>query len=289
MNNYTILCKKFVAHLKSIGRQPATIQAYRGDVQNFIVYLQEENILTPDLNATLLERYQTHLHYNSSKTNSIRRNIISIRQFFRFVFQEQKKISPFDDSIIPQRKENTPKNLVQENIENLLHIAKSHPNKLKSSRDPAIVCLLAFEGIKASEITDLKWTDFLYLKNLGSLKIPGTRERIIHLSNSSSEHLQQYHKLFTNLLNNNSPENKIFIGFKGKNKLKAHPHMTRHGLKFLLYELGDKNKIPHLNAEDLRHHAITKMIQLKKTPEEIQAHLGLKRIGNIAKHIQKSK
>jgi hypothetical protein len=61
--------------------------------------------------------------------------------------------------------------------------------------------------------------------------------------------------------------------------------MTRHGLKFILYELGDKAGLSKLNTEQLRHFAVTYLIGLGRTPEEIMAHLGLRRIGNIAKHL----
>jgi integrase/recombinase XerD len=289
MNNYMILCKKFTTYLKTKGKQPATIQAYRTDVLNFTSYLQEQKIRVQDITTELLASYQDHLIASSKQKNSIRRRIIGIRQFFRFIFNEQKKSSPLDESIIPQRNEKKPKAISAELVKQLLEIAAKHPNNLKSTRDSALLSLLAYEGIKASEIIDLRWNNFLYLKRLGSLKITGERERIIHLTEVSTKSLREYYKTFSTLVAEKSAENKIFIGFKGKDKLRAHPQMTRHGLKFLLYELAEKANISHLNTENLRHHAITNMISLQKTPEEIQAHLGLKRLGNIAKHIRKPK
>ena len=60
--------------------------------------------------------------------------------------------------------------------------------------------------------------------------------------------------------------------------------MTRHGLKFVMYELGDKIGVSALNSELLRHHAIRHQLALGKTPEELMGHLGLRRLGNIARH-----
>ena len=61
--------------------------------------------------------------------------------------------------------------------------------------------------------------------------------------------------------------------------------MTRHGLKFILYEWGEKAGTKHLNTELLRHFAVTHLLREGRSPEEIMQHLGLRRMGNIAKHI----
>jgi hypothetical protein len=61
--------------------------------------------------------------------------------------------------------------------------------------------------------------------------------------------------------------------------------MTRHGLKFIVYELGDKVGAKSLNTEQLRHFAVTHLISQGMAPDEIMAHLGLRRLGNIAKHL----
>jgi hypothetical protein len=60
--------------------------------------------------------------------------------------------------------------------------------------------------------------------------------------------------------------------------------MTRHGLKFVMYELGEKIGISKLNSELLRHHAIRHQLASGKSPEDLMGHLGLRRLGNIARH-----
>ena len=76
----------------------------------------------------------------------------------------------------------------------------------------------------------------------------------------------------------------MFCAFKGRDSALQLPSMTRHGLKFALYEIGDKVGIDKLNSETLRHHAVCYLLEKGKTTAEIMEHLGLKRPGNIAKH-----
>ena len=77
----------------------------------------------------------------------------------------------------------------------------------------------------------------------------------------------------------------MFIAFKGRDASFPLPNMTRHGLKFIIYELGEKIGMASLNTEQLRHFAVSHLISLGYAPDQIMAHLGLRRLGNIAKHL----
>ena len=81
----------------------------------------------------------------------------------------------------------------------------------------------------------------------------------------------------------------LFFALKGKEQKKTFDKITRHGMKFLIYEIGEEAHFNKINTELLRHHAITYLIQKKKTAEAVQKHLGLKQAGNIIKHMNKSK
>ncbi len=86
-----------------------------------------------------------------------------------------------------------------------------------------------------------------------------------------------------------SGEKRMFISFKGRDAATPFPNMTRHGIKFIFYELAQKAKLPTLNTELLRHFAVAHLIKSGQTPDQIMKHLGLRRLGNIAKHIAKAK
>ncbi|MCX6124337.1 MAG: hypothetical protein NTV34_06250, partial [Proteobacteria bacterium] len=77
---------------------------------------------------------------------------------------------------------------------------------------------------------------------------------------------------------------KIMIGFKGSEACYLLPDLTRHGVKFALYELGNLAAIPHLNTEDLRHYAMGHKVRLGFTPEMLMNHLGLRTPGKTSRH-----
>jgi hypothetical protein len=76
----------------------------------------------------------------------------------------------------------------------------------------------------------------------------------------------------------------MFVAFKGPHCEIVLPSLARHGLKFLIYELGEGVGLTHLNAETLRAYAIGHLLQRQWTAPQIMKHLGLRRIGNIARY-----
>lgn len=166
----------------------------------------------------------------------------------------------------------------------------SNSKKFKDCRNSAIVCLLAFEGLKAHEIINIGWQNF-YSTSDGAafLSVEGLRSRSIALSEKTIRYLRSYRKAFDDLVTERQLKNMktMFVAFQGRDEANVLPTMTRHGLKFIVYEVGEKAEIQRLNTETLRHYAIKHLISRGFGAEEIMSHLGLRRIGNIAKHLHK--
>jgi len=120
------------------------------------------------------------------------------------------------------------------------------------------------------------------------LRIPGLRSRTIRLTSQTTKFLTVYRQKAMQI---NDPwagrnmSEKIFVAFKGRDAASVLPNMTRHGLKFLLYELGARVQIKHLNAELLRHFAVEYLLSTGYSLDQVMQHLGLRRAGNIAKHM----
>ena len=169
---------------------------------------------------------------------------------------------------IPLRDDVPLKGLTPEDIESLLTVAQSGRPECKAARDAAVVSLLAHEGLKANELIALVWSDYLPEQGRGSLMIGGGRARAINLSPESNELLQAYKRCYADIKHPvvaNAKQKHIFIAFKGRDAASPLPVMTRHGLKFILYELGDKAGLTKLNTEQLRHFAVGYLIGLGKS------------------------
>ncbi len=283
------LVTNFGVFLKKIGKKEATVQSYSRDVAQFLDFLNSKSLNFSSLDRNILSFYQTHVReYQGGRQNSLRRSVIAIRQFFRLLpkFNSEIAIPSFTEFPIPSRDEILTPCLKQKELESLFNAAKQSSD-LKAARDQAILACLSFEGIKVSELISLEWKHYLAHRDKGSLSIPGERKRIIVLGDDTFRYLEAYRKVtchFRSLIHQNY---KMFIGFRGREVLSVAPHVTRHGLKFMLYELGQICNISHLNTELLRHHAIKHQVALGLSSESIMLHLGLKRIGNIAQHLRK--
>jgi integrase/recombinase XerD len=281
----------FNRHLKKKGMLLATTECYVRDVEAFMQWLSLSRGHFGFEGNLDVELYLKYLSENQKDSkNSVRRKLISLKQFFRFLFnQEMGQSSPVDEIPIPARDESLPDTLDHEQIELLIKATSESTSKFKSLRDRSILSLLAFEGLKAREIITLKWSDFLFSgKNIGSLKIIGNKARVINLVPDVADALKNYKDHMTDSYSEVIKKNiSMFNGIMGRSGLPAEKPISRHGIKFMLYDIGKSIDIDKLNTELLRHFAINYHLNLGKSPEDIMEHFGLKQLGNIGKHARK--
>ena len=275
----------FQDHLKKQGKTPKTIECYYLDSKLFLEWLQKNNTSCRQITPETLIAYQEDLALKDATENSIRRKAISIRQFFRYLCKTKVILdSPFDLIPIPERNDALPPQ-PDEDVVKIILQSFSKPKNRKESRDLAIMTLLGLEGIKASEIIEIKKKHFNQVAKMSTLRIPGPKPRTIRLNPKTDKALTSY--ISQSLENKSNQSEYLFQGFKGKECAITLPKLTRHGLKFALYEIGQQAGVEKLNAEKLRHHAIIHLLRSGTSMEAIMAHLGLKRPGNIAKHARK--
>ncbi len=282
---------EFSEHLKTSGKLQATIESYCRDARNFIAFLESHQTTVKQVFPETLIEYKTYLESQSETQNTIRRATIGVRQFFRFLVS--KKIissSPFEMVTIPQRNEDLPKQLSCESIESLIQSALCNGSNVQAKRNALIICLFAYDGLKATEIINLSKASIVHSHDCSTLKIGGSKARVIKLNNKTGAAAREYEKGLKLFFaeKNITPGNEYhyLIAFKGKDQAVVIPKLSRHGLKFIIYELGMSLNIDKLNGEQLRHFALEYMINKGMSPEDIMGHLGLKRLGNIAKHLQ---
>ena len=283
--------RSFSQFLREKGKQPATVESYARDLATFLEYLQICKISWQQIEPSTLIFYQKYLiTERQAHSNSIRRAVISIRQFFRYLSEREATFrSPFDEVSIPSRQESPPSTFQDQELQTLLHSLHQDNSLLKARRDAALICLLAYEGLKANEIISLRWTHYLPHPHYTTIKVEGKRARIIHLVEITAEKLTQYRDAYTGFqkkITGKKEKDRMFFAFQGKD-LTPYKSLSRHGLKYMLYERGEKVGIANLHTEMLREHAIKTLLKMGRTPEEIMSHLGLLRLGRIARLLRK--
>ncbi|MFW7377943.1 MAG: tyrosine-type recombinase/integrase [Oligoflexus sp.] len=284
MDLHAEILENFIKDLQAKGKKPATVESYHRDAKEFLAYIYDIGMSMEDVAPETMLAYQNHLAA-FDKENSIRRKVIGARHFFRFISDHRGQAeSPLDHVPIPERLELLPLQLPRQFLQKLVQKLDKQGG-LKSKRDLAILHLLALEGLKATELIDLLWVDWLPGKASGSLRIRGGRSRTIVLQPETNQTIKQYHAIVEGLKKRTRRDfPNVFIAFKGRDAGTILDHVTRHGLKFLLYELGELIGVDKLNTELLRHHAVQYHLAQGRSPEEIMNHFGLRRLGNIAKH-----
>jgi integrase/recombinase XerD len=279
----------FRTYLTANGKQKATMECYSRDMSNFLEFLEGASIHSGDVGLSTLDDYKEFLVNRGSKPNSIRRAIIAIRMFFRW--QEESGHlhgNPFEEAVVPNHENNAAREISEEKIDLMLSLARSGETALKSARDLALLLLFSREGLKSTEIVALTWTNFFAAGESGRLSIAGDKARTIGLEAQTTLAIKSYRSVLQDDSRTKlhlTPVSPMFVSFKGADARAVQFGITRHGLKFAIYELGIAAEIPKLNAEQLRHLAMSHKLSLGFTPDMVMNHLGLRRVGNISKHL----
>jgi len=279
----------FSRHLKAQGKQRATIESYTRDVSAFLEYLHQLRMPLEAVEPSTVIFYQQYLHTECKfHTNSIRRAVISIRQFFRYRSElEGLSTTAFDEVVIPARQETEiPTSFQEKHLHRFIQKLQVDLHSIKALRDGALLCLLAYEGLKVNEIILLKWEDYLPDRHYTTLRVEGPRSRIIQVLQRTSDALRLYQtgcQLFYK--KESRKKHRLFFSFQGKD-LTPYTGISRHGVKYMLYERGEELGVTPLHTERLRQHAIENLLRIGKTPEEIMKHLGLLRLGKIARLVR---
>lgn len=214
------LLEKFLRG-KHLGRAASkhTLDAYRRDLLAFLEFGKNAN----------LETFLTYLRTQGLKATSIARKISALRQFLKFLAQEQgSKTGEIDLKFLnelktPKKEKKLPSFLSLQEIEILLakaidgipYLKEKRADALKS-RDRAMVFLLYATGMRISEMMGLKLSDLDRAENILRVKGKGSRYRILPLAEEAAKHLRKYIDEFrTQLLRPHALNEFLFLNDRG--------------------------------------------------------------------------
>ena len=277
----------YIRKLEEKNMSPATVDAYSCDAKQYINFLESNSKNTIDINTIAnLEFYIKTLNTRICE-NSLRRKIISLKHFISYLLKSELNINYKTPQHIPSRIESNPYEFNDELIKKCILHLNSGEVVLKKYRDLAIFSLLSLEGLKVTELINLKVKD---IKTVGEnlyVEIRGSKQRGFIVQKQTGEHLKDYIS-YLERTEFSFDLDHLFLGFKGANIGKVAPSMTRHGVKFFINELSDQIN-EKLCAEKLRQHAIFHHISLGKTIVELMQHFGLRQPGVIQKYFNLEK
>jgi len=260
------IIENYIKDLQKKNLSKNTLDAYRRDMEKFrdFVSSREEKILSVD--TVTIMAFVQYLQKQGQANSSIVRNIVSIRNFYKYLIK--KNIVSEDPTLgyeIPKIERNIPKILSVEEVDKLLN----SPNSSKKGlRDKAMLELMYATGVKITELLNLDIYDinlkFNYIKCRGSKK----RERIIPIGSYAVKCLKNY--LEVRPIINAYNLDYLFLNLKGT-------QMTRQGFwKIIKFYAKEASIDKEIDSYTLRHSFAVHLLQNGADIKSVQELLGHK-------------
>ena len=193
-----------------------TILSYKDDLIEYNEFLGNNftNILNIDMN--IVNNYMKYLYDRKITKSSISRKLSSIRGLYNYLVREDIiKENHFNKIQNPKRELYLPKFLKDEELDKIFSVCNS--NNPTEERDTLIIELLYANGVRVSELVNIKIKDINREEKLIKVLGKGNKERMVIYNNHTKKALDTYLKDGYNYFNKKSSE--YLILNKNGNKL----------------------------------------------------------------------
>lgn len=263
-----VLVQKFINFLERDKRLSAnTLQSYKRDVEQYITYLREINLLNIiNTNKTTIIAYLLHLQKKGRATSTISRNLASIRSFYQYLYKTRVIDSdPTTELESPKVEKKLPQILSTQEVELLLEQPKCID--LKGYRDKAMLELLYASGIRVSELISLNVDDINL--DAGFVRCNhGNKERVIPIGSIAINAIQDYLNKSRELMIQDKNEKALFVNVNGK-------RLTRQGFWKIIKQYKNMAKInKDITPHTLRHSFAAHLLENGADLRSIQEMLG---------------
>ena len=303
MENFERSLDRFLDHLKMAKTGSMDTQdAYRRDIERFLVYLEEENITSFEkVTKQIVSNYFTQLRSGDIggkplSNSSYSRNLSSLKSFFRYLNKSEGiKNNPvrFFHSTSERRK--LPEYLTYEQMVKLLtQYDLSKPLQL---RNRCILETMYACGLRVSECANLEVNKISFSDNYLVVLGKESKERMIPFYPGCGKIIQRYiQEARPILMKNKEDHGYLFVNQNGRKitsraiqdicekggmdaglTLHVHPHMIRHSFATHLLDNGADLRIvqellghENLSTTQIYTHVTTD--RLKKVVEEAHPH-----------------
>jgi integrase/recombinase XerD len=161
------------------------------DLKAFGLWLDQINADFEKIDSQTFMQYTSFMKECGLKATSINRRLSSIRQFYRFLFEENIiNADPSREIIMPKRTQYLPEVLNAVEVENLLNGPDTSTPLGK--RDKAMLELLYATGLRVSELVKLKVANINLNAGFLITKGKGGKERLVPMGEVSLYWTKQY-------------------------------------------------------------------------------------------------
>ena len=261
---------EFLAHLRiERGCSPLTVEAYAGDLADYLAFLDEAGVTDPDrVDRDAVLAYEADLLERGYAVTSIDRHISAVKSFHRFCMREDfTRANPASTVKLPAAPDRLPDVLTIEQANALLDQVVG--TDARSLRDRAILEVLYGCGLRVSECCGLNVGDCSFDQGFLRVTGKGNKERIAPISGFALEALVKY-------LNEGRPELEkpyakptaaVFLNARGG-------RLSRQSVHKVVADAGKGIGVENLHPHTLRHSYATHLLAGGADLRTIQEILG---------------
>lgn len=269
--------EKYISYLENIRHlSPATVKAYKGDIAEFISFMEESgcSVGSPDRNSG--RRYVAHLSKKGFDARSINRKISALRKFYDYKIREKETdFNPFDFVKSQRVDRKLPLYMTTGELEQVDNMAKEKEssNPMLGARDEALFSFLYASGCRISEALSIKVRDLDFSSGQVLITGKGNKQRFVFFGKPVAEILQAYLPLRQQVVTKEGTDTEaLFIDYKGN-------ALTARGATWILkqYKMNahiDKNVTLHTFRHTFATHVLEGGADIRAV-QELLGHAGL--------------
>ena len=256
----------FLGYLKTErGLSPRTLQAYRRDLEQLLVYLDAEEIDSPEqVTQHHVRAFIAQRHRQGLSGKSLQRLLSAIRSMFRWMLREGiAEHNPATPVRAPKSPRHLPATLDADTIGQLLDIPCDTPLAI---RDKAIMELFYSSGLRLSELATLRWEQVDLGSGMVTVTGKGNRSRMVPVGRIAAKALLEWRKVRAKFAPLEEPH--VFVSQRG-NPIATRTIQSR--IRYWAQRQGMPQSIyPHL----LRHSFASHMLESSGDLRAVQELLG---------------
>ncbi len=251
------------------GRSPATIAAYRGDLEEFAQWLATRGTSLLAVNSALLEQYVSVERSSARAATSVNRRLAAVRGLFRFLFDDGEIASDPTVRLSAGRRAKTlPKPISEALMVQLIEsVNGTEPRDL---RDRALLELLYGTGVRVSEAVGVQIQHLDFDEELILVTGKGSKQRLVPMGRALRDSLRAYLSAQgrATLVSANS-KSSLFLNQRGG-------ALSRQGVDLIIHQraLGAGVGAKGLSAHVFRHSCATHMLEHGADIRVVQELLG---------------
>lgn len=251
-----------------------TIESYKRDIEKFFAFLLKEDINMDEVDSIVIRNFFTQEMSNGVSKRSCKRRLTALKQFYKFLLKKEYiKEDPFLFIDSPKVEKKFPRVLYKEQVEEIMNENRKRTDEL-ALRDQAILSLLYYCGLRASELCGIDIQNVYLKQRLVKVYGKGRKERIVPFSDICRKDLENYMKVTRPTLLGRSPIIKREDGQKLIFNNKGRP-LTVRGLEYILDSIELKTgTFVNLHPHILRHSFATHLLENGADLRVIQELLG---------------